>query len=106
MWGFNTALYLLRNLSFLLESDLSMRRHVAWTVGWCFRQLSLYHGAVSCRRLLGLQRRLHMSPLLSLLGWPAETACSPERLYACLLDGLHAVGAQCRGKAICNRKCI
>src|SRR6218665_1413863 len=30
-----------RNLGVLLESDLSMRRHVAWTVGCCFRQLHL-----------------------------------------------------------------
>src|SRR6218665_740531 len=30
-----------RDLGVLLESDLSMRRHVAWTVRCCFRQLRL-----------------------------------------------------------------
>src|SRR6218665_3398456 len=30
-----------RDFGVLLESDLSMRRHVAWTVGCCFRQLRL-----------------------------------------------------------------
>ena len=29
----------MRDLGVLLESDLSMRRYVAWTVGCCFRQL-------------------------------------------------------------------
>src|SRR6218665_3844596 len=40
-----------RDLGVLLESDLSMRRHVAWTVGCCFRQLRLIR---SCIRSLPL----------------------------------------------------
>src|SRR6218665_319640 len=35
-----------RDLGVLLESDLSMRRHVAWTVGCCFRQLSLIRSCI------------------------------------------------------------
>src|SRR6218665_1158969 len=45
---------------------------------------SISSGAASSRCLLGLQRRL--SPLLSLRGWTATTACSPVRL----LDGLQS----------------
>ena len=75
------ALTSVRDLGVLLESDLSMRRHVAWTVGCCFAS-SVSSGAASSRCLLGLRRRL--SPLLSLRAWIATTACSPARL----LDGL------------------
>src|SRR6218665_927504 len=35
-----------RDLGVLLESDLSMRRHVASTVGCCFRQLSLIRSCI------------------------------------------------------------
>src|SRR6218665_2587704 len=35
-----------RDLGVLLESDLSMRRHVAWTVGCCFRQLRLIRSCI------------------------------------------------------------
>src|SRR6218665_3675295 len=41
---------------------------------------SVSSGAASSRCLLGLRRRL--SPLLSLRGWTATTACSPSRLRA------------------------
>src|SRR6218665_2052643 len=41
---------------------------------------SLSSGSASSRCLLGLRRRL--SPLLSLLGWTASTACSSARLRA------------------------
>src|SRR6218665_374740 len=35
-----------RDLGGLLESDLCMRRHVAWTVGCCFRQLRLIRSCI------------------------------------------------------------
>src|SRR6218665_2333320 len=90
------ALTSVRDLGVLLESDLSMRRHVAWTVGCCFAS-SVSSGAASSRCLLGLRRRL--SPLLSLLGWTSATACSP----ACLQDGLQSV-LNAAVRLICNRR--
>src|SRR6218665_4018198 len=41
MWGLDTALDLCARSGVLLESDLSMRRYVAWTVVCCIRQLRL-----------------------------------------------------------------
>ena len=35
-----------RDLGVLLESDLSMRRHIAWTVGCCFYQLRLIRSCI------------------------------------------------------------
>src|SRR6218665_2305096 len=58
---------------------------------------SISSGAASSRCLLGLQRRL--SPLLSLRGWTATTACSS----ACLLDGLQSV-LNAAARLICNRR--
>src|SRR6218665_1109162 len=58
---------------------------------------SVSSGAASSRCLLGPRRRL--SPLLSLRGWTATTACSP----ACLLDGLQSV-LNAAGRLICNRR--
>src|SRR6218665_3963447 len=72
-----------RDLGVLLESDLSMRHHVAWTVGCCFRQLRLIR---SCIKSLPLGAAKRLSPLLSLLGWTAATACSPERRRASWTD--------------------
>src|SRR6218665_3076253 len=45
---------------------------------------SVSSGAASSRCFLGLRRRL--SPLLSLRGWTATTACSPARLRAAWTD--------------------
>src|SRR6218665_1913566 len=53
-------------------------------------------GAASSRCLLGLRRRL--SPLLSLRGWTATTACSPARLLGGLQSVLNAAA-----RLICNR---
>src|SRR6218665_1928465 len=60
---------------------------------------SVSSGAASSRCLLGLRRRL--SPLLSLRGWIATTACSPAP--ACLLDGLQSV-LNAEARLICNRR--
>src|SRR6218665_1718665 len=70
-----------RDLGVLLESDLSMRSHVAWTVGCCFYQLRLIR---SCIKSLPVEPRRRLWPLLSLRGWTATTVCEP----AYLLDGL------------------
>src|SRR6218665_1469245 len=69
-----------RNLGVLLESDLSMRRHVTWTVAAVAFASSVSSEAASSRCLLGLRKRL--SPLLSLRGWTAKTARSAARLRA------------------------
>src|SRR6218665_3404240 len=45
---------------------------------------SVSSGAASSRCLLGRRRRL--SPLLSIRGWTATTACSPARLHAFYTD--------------------
>src|SRR6218665_2299422 len=45
---------------------------------------SVSSGAAASRCLWGLRKRL--SPLLSLLGWTAATACSLERLHASWTD--------------------
>src|SRR6218665_1475297 len=72
-----------RDLGVVLESDLSMRRHVAWTVGCCFRQLRLIR---SCIKSLPLGAAKAAVAALSLRGWTATTACSPARLRASWTD--------------------
>src|SRR6218665_1685511 len=67
--------------------------------GWYAVAFASYvsSGAASSRCLLGLQRRL--SPLLSLIGLTAATACSP----VCLLDRLQSV-LNAAARLIFNRK--
>src|SRR6218665_38214 len=83
------------DLGVLLESDLSMRRHVAWTIGCCFRQLRL----IRCIKSLLVEGGKGLSPLLSLRGWTATTACSKAHL----LDGLQSV-LNAAARLICNRR--
>src|SRR6218665_1727900 len=82
------------NLSVLLESDLSMRRHVAWTVGFCFRQLRLIRSCIKSLPLggceSGCRRFCHFS------GGPLQ---QPVRRSACVPPGRTPVGTQCRRKA-------
>src|SRR6218665_3182549 len=85
-----------RNLGVLLESDQSMRRHVAWMVGCYSRQLCLIR---SCIKSLPLGAAKALSPPLTLRGWTAATACSPARL----LDGLQLV-LNAAARLICNRR--
>src|SRR6218665_1904787 len=84
-----------RDLGVLLESDLSMRRHVAWTVGCCFRQLRLIRSCIkslplgaacegSCRRFSHFE------------GGPLQ---QPPRRRACVPPGRTPVGPQCRSEA-------
>src|SRR6218665_1056106 len=70
------------DLSVLLESDLSMRRHVAWTIGCCFLQLRLIR---SCIKLFAAAKAAVAAFVTQ--GWTATTACSPARR----LDGLQSV---------------
>src|SRR6218665_3747552 len=72
-----------RTLGVLLEPILSVRRHVAWTLGCCFRQLRLIS---SCIKSLPLGAAKGLSPPLSLRGWTAATACSPAHLRAFWTD--------------------
>src|SRR6218665_237195 len=72
-----------RDLGVLWESDLSMRRQVAWTVGCCFRQLRLIR---SCIKSLPLGAAKAAVAALSLRGWIATTACSPALLRASWMD--------------------
>src|SRR6218665_1918985 len=58
---------------------------------------SVSSGSASSRCLLGLRRRL--SPLLSLLGWTASTACSST----CLLEDSRSV-LNAAARLICNRR--
>src|SRR6218665_2886375 len=73
-----------RNLGVLLESDLSMMRHVAWTVSCCFRQLRLIRSSIKSL------------PLGAAKGGPLQ---QPARRRACLHSGRTPVGSQCRSEA-------
>src|SRR6218665_1478971 len=64
--------------------------------------ISVSSGAASSRCLLGLRRRL--SPLLSLRGWTATTACSPARLRASWTDSSRSSMPQ-RGSSATGGKC-
>src|SRR6218665_2706798 len=87
----------MRDLGVLLESELSMRRHVAWTVGCCFRQLRLIR---SCIKSL---------PLGAAKAAVAAFITSRVDRYnsllvpACLLDGLQSV-LNAAARLICNRR--
>src|SRR6218665_3225823 len=79
------------DLGILLESDLSMRRHVAWTVGCCFCQLRLIR---SCIKSL---------PLEAAKAAVAAFVTSRVDRYNSLLEGASPgwtpVGPQCRSEA-------
>src|SRR6218665_839051 len=87
-----------RDLDVLLESDLSTRRHVAWTVGCCFRQLRLIR---SCMKSLPLGAA--KAPVAAFVTsrvdrYNSLLAGAP----ACLLDGLQSV-LNAAARLICNR---
>src|SRR6218665_2754962 len=80
-----------RDLGVLLESDLSMRCHVAWTVGCCFRQLRLIR---SCIKSLPLG--------VAKAAFAAFVTSRVDRynsLLACVPSGRTSVGAQCCSEA-------
>src|SRR6218665_286001 len=86
-----------RDLVVLL--DLSMRRHVAWTVGCCFRQLRLIR---SCIKSLPLgAAKAAVAPFVT-----SRIDCYNSLLAgapACLLDGLQSV-LNAAARLICNRR--
>jgi len=88
-----------RDLGVLLESDLSMRRHVAWTVGSCFRQLRLIR---SCIKSLPFE-----AARAAVAAFVASKVDRCNGLLAgapaCLLDGLQSV-LNAAARLICNRR--
>src|SRR6218665_1823725 len=76
-----------RDLGVLLESDLSMRRQVAWTVGCCFRQLHLIRSCIKSL-LLGAAKAAVAAFVTSRVDrYNSLLACAPVGL----LDGLQSV---------------
>src|SRR6218665_3883735 len=80
-----------RDLGVLLESDLSMRRHVAWTVGSCFRQLRLIR---SCIKSLPLG-----AAKAAVAAFVTSRVDRYNSLLACVPSGRTPVCAQCCGEA-------
>src|SRR6218665_1105057 len=85
-----------RDLGVLLESDLSMRRHVAWTVCCCFHQFLLIRSYIK-----------------SLPLWAAKAAVAAfitsrvdryKNLLACVPPGRTPVGSNAAARLICNRR--
>jgi hypothetical protein len=86
-----------RDLGVLLESDLSMRRHVARTVGCCFRQLRLLRG---CIRSLPFEAAKAAAFVTSQVDrCNSLLAGSPK----CLLDRMQSV-LNAAARLLCNRK--
>ena len=100
MWGLVALIRpstTVRDLGVLLESDLSMRRHVAWTVGCCFRQLRLNR---SCIKSLPLVAAFVTSRVYgSVYRCNSLLAGTTARL----LDGLQSV-LNAVARLICNRR--
>src|SRR6218665_1311982 len=88
-----------RNLGVLLESVLSMRRHVAWTVGWCFRQLRLIRSCIKSLPLGAAKASVAAFVTSRVDRCNSLLAGAP----ACLLDGLQSV-LNAAARLICNRR--
>src|SRR6218665_1654848 len=88
-----------RNLGVLLESDLSMRRHVAWTVGCCFRQLRLIRSCIKSLPLGAGKAAVAAFVTSRVDRYNSLLAGAP----ACLLDGLQSV-FNAAARLICNRR--
>src|SRR6218665_1733221 len=88
-----------RDLGVLLESDLSMRRHVAWTVGCCFRQIRLIR---SCIKSLPLG--VAKAAVADFVTYRVDRCNSLlAGAPACLLNGLQSV-LNADARLICNRR--
>src|SRR6218665_3592579 len=70
-----------RDLGVLLESNLFMRRHVAWMVGCCFRQLRFIR---SCIKSLPLGAAKAAVAAFVISRWTSTTACWSARRSACV----------------------
>src|SRR6218665_1122886 len=88
-----------RDLGVLLESDLSMRCHVAWTVGCCFRQLRLIRSCIKSLPLVAAKAAVAAFVTLRVDRYNSLLAGAP----ACLLDGLQSV-LNAAARLICNRR--
>jgi len=87
-----------RDLGVLLESDLSMRRRVAWTVGCCFRQFRLIRSCIKSLPL-GVAKAAMAAFVTSRVDrYNSLLAGAP----AYLLDGLQSV-LNAAAWLICNR---
>src|SRR6218665_3304432 len=87
-----------RDLGVLLESHLSMRRHVAWTVGCCFPQLRLIRSCIKSL-LLGAAKAAVAAFVTSRVDRCNSLLAGAP---ACLLDGLQSV-LNAAARLICNR---
>src|SRR6218665_16988 len=88
-----------RDLGVLLESDLSMRRHVVWTVGCCFRQLRLIRSCIRSLPLGAAKAAVAAFVTSRVDRYNSLLAGAP----ACLLDGLQSV-FNAAARLICNRR--
>src|SRR6218665_816054 len=87
------------NLGVLLESDLSMRRHVAWTVGYCFRQLRLIRSGIKPLSLGAAKAAVAAFVTSRVDRYNSLLAGAP----ACLLDGFQSV-LNAAARLICNTR--
>src|SRR6218665_236443 len=76
-----------RDLGVLLKSDLCMKRHVAWTVGCCFRQLRLIRSSIKSLPLGAAKAAVAAFVTSRVDRCNSLLAGAP----ACLLDGLQSV---------------
>src|SRR6218665_3351443 len=88
-----------RDLGVLLESDLSMRHHVAWTGGCCFRQLRLIRSCIKSLPLGAAKAAVAAFVTSRVDRYNSLLADAP----ACLLDGLQSVH-NAAARLICNRR--
>src|SRR6218665_391172 len=88
-----------RDLGVLLESDLSMRRHVASTVSCCFRQLRLIRSCIKSLPLGAAKAAVAAFVTSRVDRCNSLLAGAP----ACLLDGLQSV-LNSAARLICNRR--
>jgi Reverse transcriptase (RNA-dependent DNA polymerase) len=88
-----------RDLGVLLESDLSMRRHVAWTVGCCFRQLRLIRSCIKSLPFEAAKSAVAAFVTCKVDGCNSLLAGAPQ----CLLDGLQSV-LNAAARLLCNRR--
>src|SRR5688572_6474258 len=88
-----------RDLGVVLDNDLSMRRHVAWMVGCCFRQLRLIRSCIKSLPFEAARAAVAAFVISQVDRCNSLLAGAP----ACLLDGLQSV-LNAAARLICNRR--
>src|SRR6218665_1402562 len=88
-----------RDLGVLLESDLSLMRHFAWTVGCCFRQLRLIRSGIKLLPLGAAKAAVAAFVTSRVDRYNSLLTGAP----ACLLDGLQLV-LNAAARLVCNRR--